>query len=72
MTTLLIAEHDNAHLSGETAKALSAASQLGAPVHILVAGQGASDVAAAAARLAGVDKVLHADDAAYGLSLIHI
>ena len=45
MTTLLIAEHDNAHLSGETAKALSAASQLGAPVHILVAGQGASDVA---------------------------
>ena len=37
MTTLLIAEHDNAHLSGETAKALSAASQLGAPVHILVA-----------------------------------
>lgn len=69
MTTLLIAEHDNAHLSGETAKALSAASQLGAPVHILVAGQGASEVAAAAARLSGVEKVLHADDAVYGHGL---
>ena len=69
MTTLLIAEHDNAHLSGETGKALSAAVQLGAPVHILVAGQGSSGVAEAAARLSGVEKVLHADDAAYGHGL---
>ncbi|RIX99993.1 electron transfer flavoprotein subunit alpha/FixB family protein [Aureimonas flava] len=66
MTTLLIAEHDNAHLSGETAKALTAAAQLGAEVHVLVAGQGSGAVAEAAAGLQGVAKVLHAEDAAYG------
>ena len=41
MTTLLIAEHDNASLKDATAKALTAAGRLGAPVHILVAGEGA-------------------------------
>ena len=66
MTTLLIAEHDNAHLSGETAKALTAASQLGADIHVLVAGEGSSAVAEAAARLQGVAKVLHADAASLG------
>jgi electron transfer flavoprotein alpha subunit len=66
MTTLLIAEHDNTALSGETAKALTAAAQLGAEVHVLVAGTGSSAVAEAAAKLQGVAKVLHADDAAYG------
>ena len=69
MTTLLIAEHDNASLKDATAKALTAASQLGAPVHILVAGQGAKAAADAAAKLSGVEKVLLADDAAYGHAL---
>jgi electron transfer flavoprotein alpha subunit len=65
MATLLIAEHDNAALNGLTAKALTAASQIGGPVHVLVAGKGCASVAAEAAKLAGVEKVLLADDAAY-------
>ncbi|MBB3952847.1 electron transfer flavoprotein subunit alpha/FixB family protein [Aureimonas jatrophae] len=64
MTTLLIAEHDNRTLSGETAKALTAAKALGAKVHVLVAGEGASAVASQAAGLDGVAKVLLADGAA--------
>ncbi|WP_294640775.1 FAD-binding protein [uncultured Aureimonas sp.] len=66
MTTLLIAEHDNKTLSGETAKALTAASQLGGDVHVLVAGEGSAAVAEAAAKLQGVAKVLHADAAGLG------
>jgi electron transfer flavoprotein alpha subunit len=57
MTTLLLAEVHNGHLNDATAKALTAAAQLGAPVHILVAGD-APDAAQAAAKLAGVEKVL--------------
>jgi electron transfer flavoprotein alpha subunit len=58
MTILLIAEHDNASLSDQTAKALSAALKIGSDVHVLVAGKGAKDAADAAAKLAGVTKVL--------------
>ncbi|WP_029006662.1 electron transfer flavoprotein subunit alpha/FixB family protein [Azorhizobium doebereinerae] len=65
MATLLLAEHDNKALNGVTAKALTAATALGAPVHVLVAGQDAKAVAEAAAALSGVDKVLLADDALY-------
>jgi electron transfer flavoprotein alpha subunit len=65
MTTLVIAEHDNKTLKDATAKTVSAAMQLGAPVHVLVAGQGCDAVAASAAKLAGVEKVLVADDALY-------
>ncbi len=65
MTTLLIAEHDASGLKDATAKALTAARALGAPVHILVAGLNAKAAADAAARLAGVEKVLLADAAAY-------
>ena len=64
MATLLIAEHDNATLSDQTAKALTAAGQLGGEVHVLVAGQGAQAAADAAAKLNGVAKVLLAEDAA--------
>jgi electron transfer flavoprotein alpha subunit len=64
MTTLLIADHDNTALSAETAKALTAAKELGAPVDVLVAGSGADAVAKEVAALDGVQKVLHADDAA--------
>ena len=65
MAVLLIAEHDNSALNGVTAKALTAAAALGAPVHVLVAGQNAKGVAEAAAKLSGVEKVLLADDALY-------
>jgi electron transfer flavoprotein alpha subunit len=57
MTTLLLAEVHNGHLNDATAKALTAASALGAPVHILVAGAG-DEAAQAAAKLSGVAKVL--------------
>ena len=63
MTILLIAEHDNAALSDQTNKALTAAAKLGGDVHVLVAGKGCKAVAEAAAKLAGVKKVLLADDA---------
>jgi electron transfer flavoprotein alpha subunit len=65
MATLLIAEHDNKALNGVTHKALTAATAIGGPVHVLVAGKGCAAVAQAAAKLAGVEKVLVADDAAY-------
>jgi len=65
MTSLVIAEHDNTTLKDSTAKTVGAAAQLGAPVHILVAGQNCSAVADAAAKIAGVEKVLVADDALY-------
>jgi len=65
MTTLLLAEHDNARLDAQTAHALTAAAALGQPVHVLVAGGNCAPVAAAAARLAGVERVLVADDPRY-------
>lgn len=63
MTTLLIAEHDNASIKEATARALTAALELnaGGEVDILVAGKNCAGAADAAARLAGVGKVLHAD-----------
>jgi electron transfer flavoprotein alpha subunit len=69
MTILLVAEHDNATLSDQTAKALSAASKMGGDVHVLVAGEGAKAAADAAAKLTGVAKVLLADSADYGHQL---
>ena len=69
MTTLLIAEHDNASLKEATAKALTAAKELGAPVHVLVAGEGAKAAADAAAKLEGVEKVLLAEGASYAHAL---
>ncbi|MFN5454761.1 electron transfer flavoprotein subunit alpha/FixB family protein, partial [Bradyrhizobium sp.] len=69
MATLLIAEHDNAGIKDATNKALTAATALGADVDVLVAGQGAKGAAEAAAKLAGVKKVLLADDAAYAHDL---
>ncbi|UKJ77632.1 electron transfer flavoprotein subunit alpha/FixB family protein [Azospirillum brasilense] len=65
MSILVIAEHDNAALKAATLNAVSAAARIGGEVHILVAGQGAQAVAEAAAKVAGVSKVLLADDAAY-------
>jgi electron transfer flavoprotein alpha subunit len=69
MTSLVIAEHDNKVLKDATAKTVAAASQLGAPVHVLVAGQDCGAVAEAASKLAGVEKVLVADDPIYARML---
>lgn len=65
MSTLVIAEHDNGTLRSSTHHTVAAARQLGAEVHVLVAGFNAAAVAAAAAALDGVSKVLHADAAAF-------
>ena len=69
MSVLVLAEHDNAVLKDATLAAVTAAGQLGGDVHLLVAGRGAQAVADAAAKVAGVSKVLLADDAAYGDAL---
>ena len=61
MAILLFAEHDNASLSDQTAKALTAALQIGGDVDVLVAGKGAKAAAEAAAKLTGVRKVLLAE-----------
>lgn len=61
MTTLVIAEHDNAELKGATLNAVAAAAVLGNDIHVLVAGNGSKAVAEAAAKIAGVTKVLHAE-----------
>ncbi|OWZ89515.1 electron transfer flavoprotein subunit alpha [Sinorhizobium sp. LM21] len=69
MAILLLADHDSNHLSDQTAKALSAASKIGGDVHVLVAGAGAKAAAEQAAKLAGVAKVLVADDASLANNL---
>jgi electron transfer flavoprotein alpha subunit len=63
MAVLVIAEHDNATLKGATLNTVTAASQCGGDVHVLVAGFNAGPAAKAAAEVAGVSKVLHADAA---------
>ncbi len=69
MTTLLIAEHDNASLKDATAKALNAARQLGGDVHVLVAGKDCAAAADSAAKLDGVAKVLVAEADNYANAL---
>ena len=70
MTSLVIAEHDNATLKGATLSTITAALQCGPDVHVLVAGQDAGAAAQQAARVAGVSRVLYAQDAglAHGLA----
>ncbi|HEY5047536.1 MAG TPA: FAD-binding protein [Rhizomicrobium sp.] len=65
MPSLVVAEHDNKSLKDATAKTVGAALQLGAPVHVLVAGQDCGAVAEAASKIAGVEKILVADDPLY-------
>jgi electron transfer flavoprotein alpha subunit len=66
MAALVIAEHDNASLKGSTLNTITAALQCGGEVHVLVAGHNAAGAAQAAAQIAGVAKVLHADAAQFG------
>ena len=61
MTVLVIAEHDNASIKPATLNTVTAAAQCGGDVHVLIAGHNAGEVAKAAAAIAGVAKVIHAD-----------
>jgi electron transfer flavoprotein alpha subunit len=65
MAALVLAEHDNKNLSDATAKTVTAAAAISTPVHVLVAGENCGAVADAAAKIAGVEKVLVADDPLY-------
>src|SRR3954463_5430615 len=69
MSVLVIAEHDNHALKAATLNAVTASREIadkaGTDVHMLVAGSGCGAVAEAAAQVAGVAKILLADDAAY-------
>ena len=69
MTSLVIAEHDNASVKGATLNTVSAALQCGGDVHVLIAGHNAGAAAAAAAQIVGVAKVLHADAESLGHGL---
>ena len=68
MSALVLVEHDNASIKDATLSTITAAAKLG-EVTALVAGSGSASVAEAAAKIAGVTKVLHADDAAYAHAL---
>ncbi len=70
MTSLVIAEHNNATIKGATFNTVTAAIACGGDVHVLVAGMDAGPAAAAAAQIAGVAKVIHVDGAhfAHGLA----
>jgi electron transfer flavoprotein alpha subunit len=69
MASLVIAEHDNAVLKDATHKTVTAAAEISTPVHVLVAGENCAAVAEAAAKIAGVEKVLLADAAIYARQL---
>ena len=69
MSVLVIAEHDNVHVKGATLNTVTAALACGGDVHVLIAGHNAGAAAAAAAQIAGVAKVLHADAEAFGHGL---
>ncbi|HZH25682.1 MAG TPA: FAD-binding protein [Azospirillaceae bacterium] len=69
MSVLVVAEHSNDALKPSTLVTVAAAAQCGGPVHILVAGQGCRAAADAAAKVAGVEKVLLADGAEYAHGL---
>ena len=65
MAALVIAEHDNASLKGSTLNTVTAASECGGEVHVLIAGANCGAAAEAASKLAGVTKVLVADGAQF-------
>ncbi len=63
MTSLVVAEHDNASVRGATLNTVTAAAQCGGDVHVLIAGHTAGEAAKQAAQIAGVAKVIHAEGA---------
>ena len=70
MSVLIIAEHHQGHLADNVARLVTAASQLGGEVHLLLAGQGISEAGQQAAALSGVSKVLLADSPALAEGLL--
>ncbi|MFT5312107.1 MAG: electron transfer flavoprotein alpha subunit [Paraglaciecola sp.] len=69
MAILLYAEHDNVQLKSETHKLVNAALQMGDELHLLVAGENCKGIAEQAAKIAGVTKVLLADNPVYAHQL---
>ena len=69
MAILVVADHNNSALGASTLNTVTAATAIGGDVHVLVAGTGCAAVADAAAKVAGVSKVLLADNAAYANQL---
>jgi len=69
MSILVVAEHDNSELMPATLNTVTAASEIGGDIHILVAGSGCQPAADSAAKVSGVSKVLMADNACYGHQL---
>ena len=70
MSILILADHDNGQLAAATLNTVTAATQIGGDIHVLVAGDASGDVAKAAAAIAGVSKVLTAgaDAMAHGIA----
>ena len=69
MSILIIAEHDNSSLKPATLNSVTAAQEIGGDIDILVAGSGCQTAAEQATQVAGINKVLVADDAAYNNAL---
>lgn len=69
MAILVIAEHTNSALAAATLNVVTAAQKIGGDIHVLVAGSGVGGAAEAAAKVAGVSKVLVADNAAFAHQL---
>ncbi len=65
MTSLVIAEHDNTELKPSTLNTVSAAASLDGPIHILVAGENCGSVTETAAKISGVEAIIHADGSEY-------
>jgi len=63
MAILVLAEHDNKELKPATLNAVGAAKKIGGDIHVMVIGSGCAGVAAAASKIAGVSKILKADNA---------
>ena len=72
MTALVYVDHNNSVLQESTLNAVTAAVALGGDVHLLVAGSGSSSVAEAAAKIMGVSKVIHVDNAEYAHPLAEL
>ena len=69
MSILIVAEHDNSSIKSATLNTVTAAAAIGGDITVLVAGENCNDAAQAAAQIAGVSKVLVADNAAYAHQL---
>ncbi len=69
MTVLILAKHDNASLNEATSKTVTSAKEMGGEIHVLVAGHDCAAVAAEAAKLDGVAKVIHVEGETYGQRL---